>query len=153
MTTGTRPGNTLAAQLFLFIVPRCVRKTWDCIQEAGLHQELAIPNTRTLDPLAQCDAQVSANDVEHSDDSLFNAWGPAGEIVARKRALMAIVADSFTPAGLKINAGPTKSALMITFRGSGAVMARKQFWIEEEGEVSIPPTCTFPKGLTLEAVH
>eukprot|EP00959_Pyramimonas_sp_CCMP1952_P452178 9466128-Pyramimonas_sp.AAC.1 len=42
---------------------------------------------------------------------------------------------------------------MVTFRGPGSVTARKQFWIEEEGKVSIPPTGTFPKGLTLEAVH
>jgi hypothetical protein len=75
MTTGTRPGNTLAAQLFLFIVSKSIRRTQELIQSEGLHKEFNVPSTRTLDPLAQCDAQVSANDVEYSDDSLFNAWG------------------------------------------------------------------------------
>ena len=29
-----------------------------------------------------------------------------------------------------INVGPTKTALLVTFKGPGAVMARKQFWIQ-----------------------
>eukprot|EP00959_Pyramimonas_sp_CCMP1952_P353912 7414956-Pyramimonas_sp.AAC.1 len=123
MTTGTRPGNTLAAQLFLFIVSRCVRKTWDLLVAAGLHQELEVPSVRTLDPLAQCDTKVSANDVEYSDDSLFNTWGPAGSVIQRTRVLVAIVADSFIPVGLKINVGPAETALLVTFRGPGSVVA------------------------------
>eukprot|EP00959_Pyramimonas_sp_CCMP1952_P388697 8144494-Pyramimonas_sp.AAC.1 len=57
------------------------------------------------------------------------------------------------PWASRSNVGPAKTALLVAFRGPGSVVARKQFWIEEEGEVSIPPTYTFPEGLSLEAVQ
>ena len=136
--TGSRPGDPVADQLFGLVMGHYLQTVNERLQEAGVWNTL--PDTQ----------QVAPMNLTWVDDTAFGIMTGSAEILQVTLKALAIICDTAWEFGLALSVGVSKTAVMFSYHGKGAVEVRQQnekafpsalpVLTEHSGVVQIPVT-------------
>lgn len=127
--TGSRPGDPSADVLFSLVLAKVIGVIEQRAQQAGIHLS------------RHTDAGCVSHMVTWVDDIAFSITEDAENLMIKTMDLLAIVQDAMLEHGLSLSYGVGKTAVMVSFHGSGATGARQQ------------AECKYGQGLVLMSEH